>query len=117
MQDCDFLMAAISDWKLPEKYHGSTTPVWRLSSRGFRSTILALRNLIRFNADDPNAVEEEFDSHIGLKPRRRVKVYRRCSQHGIAKTKYPVQKERPPGVLILVRQEPFLAGFLLESMT
>jgi hypothetical protein len=28
-----------------------------------------LRNLIRFNADDPNAVEEEFDSHIGLKPR------------------------------------------------
>ena len=28
-----------------------------------------LRNLIRFNAEDPNAVEEEFDSHIGLKPR------------------------------------------------
>ena len=28
-----------------------------------------LRNLIRFNADDPNAVEDEFDSHIGLKPR------------------------------------------------
>ena len=28
-----------------------------------------LRNLIRFNADDPNTVEEEFDSHIGLKPR------------------------------------------------
>ena len=28
-----------------------------------------LRNLIRFNADDPNTVEDEFDSHIGLKPR------------------------------------------------
>ena len=28
-----------------------------------------LRNLIRFNAEDPNAVEDEFDSHIGLKPR------------------------------------------------
>ena len=28
-----------------------------------------LRNLIRYNADDPNLVEEEFDSHIGLKPR------------------------------------------------
>ena len=28
-----------------------------------------LRNLIRYNADDPNQVEEEFDSHIGLKRR------------------------------------------------
>ena len=28
-----------------------------------------LRNLIRFNADDPYAVEDEFESHIGLKPR------------------------------------------------
>ena len=28
-----------------------------------------LRNLIRYNADDPNQVEEEFESHIGLKRR------------------------------------------------
>ena len=28
-----------------------------------------LRNLIRFNADDPNAVQEEFDAHVGLKPK------------------------------------------------
>lgn len=28
-----------------------------------------LRNLIRFNAENPNQVEEEFDSHIGLKAR------------------------------------------------
>ena len=28
-----------------------------------------LRNLIRYNADDPNQVEEEFDAHIGLKRR------------------------------------------------
>ena len=28
-----------------------------------------LRNLIRFNADDPNIVQEEFDAHVGLKPK------------------------------------------------
>ena len=30
-----------------------------------------LRNLIRFNADDPNVVQEEFDAHVGLKPKAR----------------------------------------------
>ena len=28
-----------------------------------------LRNLIRYNTDDIDSVEEEFDSHLGLKPR------------------------------------------------
>jgi hypothetical protein len=28
-----------------------------------------LRNLIRFNAPDPEAVDREFETHVGLKPR------------------------------------------------
>ena len=41
-----------------------------LSSQASHWMILnTYETLIRFNADDPNVVQEEFDAHVGLKPK------------------------------------------------